>query len=158
MLAVVVVVAVGLVASACTSSQQALPVPPSAPAIHVSLEDRNLVFDTPVPAGRVVFHVRNAGTHPHRFALVPLPDDAPPLEQDLHDDVERPVRRVARIPTLQPGETGMFAVDLIPGQRYGMLDYSTTPDGVQHMMVGVAGEFRAQPAPSPTPSPTPDRR
>lgn len=155
-------VAAALLAAGCTPGAADKPVPGPVPAIQVLIEDDDLAIHGPVPAGRVVFQIRNLGQRPHRLTLFPMPEDAGPIEQEVTDEKQRPVRLLARVSNLQPGNTGTFAADLAAGQRYGLIDYSRAPDGTQHMALGVAGEFRTQqrtrqqghsPAPSPSPPP-----
>lgn len=151
-----------LVAAGCTAGQTAadegLPVPDPVPTVDVELADEELTVEGPVPAGHVVFHVTNTGTRPHRVLLFPLGDDWPPIHEEIANDIDQPVLPHARVPDLEPGETGRFATDLAEGKRYGLIDRSTAPSGEQHLAVGVAGEFTAepQPAPSPTSTPTPE--
>lgn len=147
----------GLLAGCTGAGSSEEPLPPEAATVQVRLADDELSMEGgPVPAGRVVFTVRNVGEHDHRFTLAPIDNDRPPMEQDVADETERPIRQLARVPTLQPGESGTFAVDLAPDQRYAMLDYAEAPDGTQYMDLGVVGEFRTQPRTRPAglPSPT----
>ncbi|MDP8932263.1 MAG: hypothetical protein M3O70_27815, partial [Actinomycetota bacterium] len=39
--------------------------------------------------------------------------------------------------------TGTFAVDLVPGQRYALVCFMTTPDGWGHANLGMTWEARA---------------
>lgn len=157
--AVAALLATVLVAAGCTPGQTASdddPVPDPVPTVDVELADDDLTLDKPVPAGHVVFHVTNSGTRPHRVLLFPLGDDWPPIHEEIANDIDQPVLPRARVPNLEPGETGRFATDLTEGKRYGLIDRSTAPNGTQHLMLGVAGEFTAQPQPTPSPaSPTP---
>lgn len=152
-----------LAAVACSPVESDEPLPPSAPSVKVRLVEYEVIYDEPVPAGRVVFRVENAGKRVHRLALLQLPDDFPPLQEELANDTPRSVSSFARVPDLEPGETGMFAVDLAAGQRYAMVDYSEAPDGTSHARLGLADEFRAGEQPSPGPATprsesTPDAR
>lgn len=150
------VVLAGLLAGCAGAGSSEEPLPPEAATVEVRLADDELSLEgRPVPAGRVVFEVRNVGEHDHRLTLAPIGDDRPPMEQDVADETERPIRQLARVPTLKPGETGTFAVDLAPDQRYAMVDYAEAPDGTQYMDLGVVGEFRTQPAGRSTSSPGP---
>lgn len=151
-----VVAATVLTFAGCFPADTDEPVPPSVPTIDVRLADDNLAFDEPVPAGRVVFRITNTGERDHRLSLFPLPDDAPPIQEEVTDEYERPVRFLARVPNLSPGDTGEFAVDLAADQRYAMVDYSEAPDGTQHMTLGVAGEFTTKDEDPATPSPSQD--
>lgn len=138
------VVASGLAAAGCSGGQAGEPLPPSAPTVEVRLLDNDLAFEEPVPAGRVVFRVENAGEAVHQLALLPLPEDFPPIHEELANDTPRSVRSFARVPSLQPGETGMFAADLAPEQRYALVDFSESSEGRMHAKLGVAAEFRTK--------------
>lgn len=134
--------AVGL-AAGCTSTGTDGPVPEAVPTVEVAVGDQDLSVEGPVPAGRVVFNVRNTGENTHRMVLFPLADDRPPIHDDIADDVERPMQVMAGVPPLAPGETTAFAVDLGDERRYGMVDTIEVADGRQYMDLGVATEFRA---------------
>ena len=95
------------------------------------------------PPGRVVFRVTNAGALPHSLVLVELPEDFPPVDEQLRSDVRRPVANLARVPERPPGSRDTYAVDLIPG-RYAMACFVTDPDGVSHALKGMSSEFRVR--------------
>ena len=80
--------------------------------------------------GRVVFQVVNDGQTVHRMSLVPLPEDLPPIQQQLHGDERRALNTLAAV-----------AVDLLPG-RYAFICFLTDPDGQSHALKGMANEFR----------------
>lgn len=153
----VALVVAGLAAAGCSSGRAKEPVPPPVPRVDVEILDGGLEKPARVPAGRVVFRITNAGRHVHRLALIPLPDDFPPLAEEVANATERTVEFLARVGDIQPGKSGQFAVDLTEGQRYGLVDYSLNPEGVRHLKTGVAGEFvagaRDQPSPSHSPFP-----
>lgn len=146
-------------AAGCASGASTLPLPPSAATVQVRLLDDDLVVDRPVPAGRVIFRITNAGRAAHRLALIPLPEDFPPLEEELANEQGRSAPLQARVPDLPPGAVGMFAADLIAGQRYALVDFSRSAEGTVHARLGVAAEFRpregAGPAASPAGTPSP---
>lgn len=149
-----------LLAVSCSPGQTGGPLPPSTPTVEVDILDDNLTHDEPVPAGRVVFRVTNAGEAGHRLTLVPLPEDYPPILRQLRGDERRSAELLARVPHLQSGESGSFAVDLVEGQRYALVDFSEAADGTMHGRLGVAGEFRAggpdaDPPPTPAPAASP---
>lgn len=142
-----------LTTSGCSPGQTQQPLPPPVPTVEVRLAEYAIEYDRPIPPGRVVFRIHNAGDAVHRLALLPLPDDFPRVEEELANDTPRSVDPFARVPNLAPGETGVFAVDLVPGKRYAMVDYSKTSDGRMQAKLGVAAEFRTQeevPSPSST--------
>lgn len=118
----------------------AAPLPPEPSVIEVWVDEHTVDYDEEVPAGRVVFRVRNAGTDEHRLALIPLPEDMPPIKEQLAGDDRRPVEPLAGISNRGPGELGIFAVDLQPG-RYGLVCLATDEDGTTHARKGEATEF-----------------
>lgn len=132
----------------CSTGDTGQPLPPAVPTVEVRLVEHDVAYDQSIPPGRVVFRVTNAGEHVHRLALLPLPEDFPPIKQQLQGDTRRAGQLQARVPDLQPGETGMFAVDLTEGQRYALVDFSEGPDGTMHGRLGIASEFRASAGPS----------
>lgn len=124
--------------------EQAHAWPPSAPEVEVTMTDYDIeIDDPPVPAGRVVFRVDNAGEDTHRLSVVPLPEDLPPIDEQLHGDERREVTPVAgTIP--RSADTGsVLAVDLEPGRRYALLCYEQLDDGTVHALLGENMEFRA---------------
>lgn len=147
---------VGAVASAvatgCSRSTPASELPQSPPTIEVTMRENSFDYDGPVPEGRVVFRVRNAGRVDHRLTLMPLPEDTPPILEQITGPERRVGARFAGIPTRPPGTTGMFAVDLLPGTRYAMVCYVVDRDGTSHAHKGMVSEFRTSgPAEPPEP-------
>lgn len=116
--------------------------PPTVPEVTVTLQDDAIELDRRVPSGRVVFRVHNAGTVRHRVTLIPLPDDLPPLEEQLAGDERRSVSPLGATNTHPPGEGTAFAVDLEPSQRYGLVCFEKTDDGTVHARTGENAEFR----------------
>jgi hypothetical protein len=94
-----------------------------------------------VPAGRVVLQVVNRGRLVHRMSLVPLPEELPPIDAQLHGDERRVLSTLAAIADTPPGASGSVAVDLTPG-RYAFICFLTDPDGESHALKGMADEFR----------------
>lgn len=137
-----------VVVAGCAAGESQGPVPPAVPTINVQIEEYGLSYTRPIPAGRVVFHIVNTGDHVHRLALLPLSEDVPPILEELRNDTGRSVTLQGRVPNLQPGQTGMFAVDLKKGQRYALVDFSRDPTGRLHGERGIASEFHAGRAPA----------
>lgn len=140
--------------ASCSSSSAGPPLPPSPPVVVVTMRDHRFEHTAAVPAGRVVFKVRNAGRAPHRLTLFPLAEDVPPIEAQLKGGERRSAPRFAGVPTRPPGTAGMFAVDLAPGTRYALVCFVQGPDGKSHALQGMASELRtagplAEPAPEP---------
>ncbi len=135
--------ALGLLATSCVlgGSSSSAPLPPAPPTVTVTMRDYR--FETPgqVPRGRVVFRVENEGTMNHALTLVSLPEDYPPIDEQLRSDVRRGAPTIARVPSWPPGHGSTFAVDLAPG-RYAMVCFVTDPDGVIHGRKGMSAEVR----------------
>jgi hypothetical protein len=106
-------------------------------------------YQAPVVPGRVVFRVVNTGKETHNLIMVPIPDDFPPIDEQLHGDVRRPIYPVAQIFAHKPGTSGTFAVDLVPHQRYAFMCAIAGTDGQPHFLKGMNSEFRAGDAPAP---------
>lgn len=96
-----------------------------------------------VSPGRAVFRIHNAGREAHELIVVALPPDFPPLGQQLRGTERRAVPTIARLPPTEPGETGTFAVDLVPG-RYGLICFVSDFDGAQHASKGMSSELRVE--------------
>lgn len=122
------------------SEQHALP--PGPPRVVVTMEDYRYEFDRTVPAGRVVFEFLNVGLVKHRPVLIPLPEDVPPIEEQIRGEDRRVAAPFAGVPTLEPGERGTFAVDLAPDRRYALVCFERDADGTSHARQGMVSEFR----------------
>lgn len=145
-------VALVVLAGACQPAASRPPPPEGPPVVEVIMTEYRFDYDRPVPAGRVVFRFVNAGQANHRPSLLPLPEDLPPITEQLRGDQRVVAVPFAGISTREPGETGVFAVDLEPGVRYGIICFARGPDGQSHALKGMASEFRAGgPRPAPTP-------
>lgn len=123
------------------------------------MREFRFVYDNPIPAGHVVFEVRNVGKLPHRLSLLPLPEDLPPINEQLKGTERRGLSPFAGVPTRLPGDRGVFAAGLAPGVRYALVCFVVDADGVSHAQKGMSAEFRAGGQPrvldSPLPSPSP---
>ena len=94
-----------------------------------------------IAPGRVVFRIHNAGAEPHSIVLVELPEELPPLAEQLRSDTRRAVANLAQLPERPAGSRDTFAVDLVPG-RYGMVCFVRDADGVSHALKGMTSELR----------------
>lgn len=128
-------------ACALGARSSADPLPPSPATVRVVMTDTSFEFAPDIPAGRAVFEVVNDGTEDHSMTLVNLPEDFPPILEQLRGSERRGTAAVARVPRLAPAERSTFAVDLKPG-RYAMLCLVADPDGTVHATRGHAAEFR----------------
>ncbi len=138
-------VAVAVLLASCQSSPPSAvdaPLPTGAPVVDVTMTDFAFQLRRPVPAGRVVFRVRNAGRVVHRLSMLPLSEDVPPIEQQLRGTHRRAVSPFAGIYDRDPGQHGAFAVDLVRGRRYAFVCFVNGPEG-SHALKGMTVEFRA---------------
>ena len=136
-----IVAACGAALAGASCSGAARPAPSSAPVVDVAMDEYRFDLDGAVPAGRVVFRARNLGRLDHELLLVELPEDFPPVREQLESAKRRAVSNVARVAVRKPGTTGTFAADLVPG-RYAMVCFVQDADGGQHAQKGMSAEFR----------------
>lgn len=115
--------------------------PPERPIVSLTMREYAFDYQQPVPRGQMVFRVVNAGTLNHRLLLAPVPDDYPPVLEQLRGEERRPIEPVAGIPNRPPGDTTTFAANLAAG-RYFMICFVQDPDGRTHAIKGMATEFR----------------
>jgi hypothetical protein len=120
----------------------ASPRPKSSAVVTVTMREYSFSVSHPLPGGRVVFRVRNAGHETHSLLLVPLEDSDPAIAEAVHR-LEPPFRPLGEINPREPGSTGVFAVNLEPGRRYAMICNLDSGDGVSHAFKGMAWEGRA---------------
>ncbi len=114
----------------------------------VTMHDYRFDYDPAIPSGRVVLRIHNAGDAPHHLTLFPLPEDFPPIDEQLRGEQRRFLEPFASIYERAPGDIGTFAVDLEPGTRYAMVCYLEADDGEPHWMKGMVSEFRTPSTPS----------
>ena len=98
-----------------------------------------------VPPGPLVIRATNVGRVAHQLLLVKVPPGVRSLKEQLQGTRRRASHPVAFIPDRQPGQTGMFAVDL-PAGRYGLVCFVPGPDGVPYALKGMSSEFRVRAA------------
>lgn len=129
---------------ACQAGAVERPAAPPSPAVVelTMTEHQYQAMPEEVPPGRVVFRLKNEGSEGHQPTLVALPEDFPPLAEQLAGGERRDVPTVAGNPGIGPGVTGAVAVDLAPGQRYAFICYAKTDDGRDHSRMGMIWEFR----------------
>lgn len=133
-----------VMATSCSApSEPTIPLPAGAPTVVVTMDEYRFDYDPEVPAGRVVFRFDNVGQLPHRATMLPLPDDLPPIDEQLRGTERQVINPFAGIPDRPPGASGTFAVDLLPGVRYAIICFVEDPDGQSHAQKGMASEFRA---------------
>lgn len=138
----VIAAAAFVLTAGCGAGASLKPGVVSSPIVSVTMTGSGFLYRRPVPAGRVVFVVRNVDQVKHELQLVPLPEDMPPVQEQLHGSQRRELAPVAGVPGRAPGQRGVFAVDLIPGARYGLVDTLLDADGQPFALKGMASEFR----------------
>ena len=133
--------AVGAVPACGGSAAPGPPLPPAAQVVEVVMEEYRFVWTPPTRPGRVVLRVRNGGRLAHDLVLAELPDDLPPILEQLRGDTRRHVTPIANLPPRRPGSRTAIAVDLSAG-RYAVICYIKDPDGLVHARKGMGTEFR----------------
>lgn len=117
------------------------------------MREYKFVFKGSVRSGQTLFEIRNDGKLDHTFTLYLLPEDMPPIDQQLRGPVRRPVTSAAHVPLRKPGQSERFVYDLKPGQRYAMICFVIDPDGVNHASKGMSADLRP-PGPPPDSAPS----
>lgn len=128
-------------AGACQAG--ATPLPPRPPHVDVAMDEMSFDHPDTLPAGRIVLEIENVGDLEHRLILIRLPDDFPPIQEQIRGDERRRVAPLAGIPDLPPGAHKRLAADLEPG-RYALVCMHEDPDGVTHAEKGMASEFQVR--------------
>ena len=142
-LAAPVVLGALMLSASCDRQADAAPLPPRPATVNVTMTDFRFELDKAVPRGRVVFRVRNEGKSRHEMDLVSLPEDLPPLDEQLRGTERRAVDAVAVLPAHAPGTTGVIAADLTRG-RYALICFMSDADGEVHALKGMHSEFRVR--------------
>lgn len=120
------------------------PLPGGPQVVTIALEEYRFTYTAPTAPGRVIFRFENKGKLVHQPDMLPLGREVPPIDEQLRGDERVAVAPFAGIPPRNPGETGAFAVDLQPGQRYAFVCFARDPDDDEsHALKGMATEFRA---------------
>lgn len=137
-------VAVGGCRGSDNAQKNRSPLPAAAPVVVVSMGEYSFDYHKTIPRGRAVFRFVNEGRVAHRPALLPLPEDVPPIAEQLRGSKRRTINPFGGVSDRPPGATGTFAVDLQAGRRYALICYARDPDGSSHALKGMASEFRAR--------------
>ena len=109
----------------------------------MTISDSHFTYNPVIRAGRVVFDGRNVGRVAHTMLVFPVGNDYPPVDVQLHGKVRRPVQPFGGT-RVKPGASNSFALDLVRGQRYYMVDFDLDPARVAYALKGLDSEFRAQ--------------
>lgn len=118
------------------------PLPAGPRVVRVDMAEYRFVYEAPAAAGRVLLRVRNTGRVPHTLTVIPLPDDIPPIKEQLAGTERRGIDPFAGTSVQAPGASTSFAVDLAPGVRYAFVCFLGDAAGPSHATLGMASEFR----------------
>lgn len=135
--------AVGLLAAGCRARPTRAALPPPPQIVELTISDTHYAYNPKIHPGRTVFVCRNLGQVTHTALLIPVGEDFPPVDVQLHGSVRRSVQILAGT-GVKPGARGIFAVDLTAGQRYYLEDLNRGPDLQIYAFKGLASEFRAR--------------
>ncbi|MGH9178247.1 MAG: hypothetical protein ACRD0N_06805 [Acidimicrobiales bacterium] len=127
-----------LLLAACERPSDDFPPPPQ--TVQVGMTEYRFDLRAPGAAGRIVFEARNRGSVDHELVLVGVPENLPPIGEQLRSGERVVVPTVARMAPHGPGTRGTFAVDLEPG-RYAVVCFVKDADGEQHDQKGMSAEF-----------------
>lgn len=117
--------------------------PPKPLSVRVTMDEYRFSRVSTIAAGRVVFNFHNDGALRHGPAMIPLPNDVPPIAEQVRGTNRRSVAPVAGIAASPRGSTRPVAVDLAAG-RYAIVCFIVDPDGRSHAVKGMATEFRVR--------------
>lgn len=132
--------ATGLLLSSCSAIGSA-DLPPSPTSVDVTMRDFRYDFDQrAIHRGRVVFRVTNQGPLFHQLALIPIPENLPPIVEQVRGGNRATVTERVGTPPLRAGASDVFAADLHPG-RWAFVCFFIGPEG-SHASKGMAAEFR----------------
>ncbi|MBW3613702.1 MAG: hypothetical protein KY439_00105 [Actinobacteria bacterium] len=144
-LALAAVVVGGCTTTTTTGAGTSDDLPPAPTIIEAVEQDHGYVLSrSEVPAGRVVFQRVNRSGLAHDLSLVEMPEDMPPIGEQLKGATRRVVSGLATLPSHPPGSRDAFAVDLTPG-RYGLICWERDGTSVPHAHMGMAVELRVRP-------------
>lgn len=133
-----------VVTAGCTEVRDAgAALPPPPPVVLVRMDDYSFQYEDAIPAGRVVFRTVNVGKVSHNLALLPVSDELPPIDEQLHGHERAFIAPFAGVRARAPGQSASFAVDLVEDQRYAFICTLLTRERESHALKGMNGEFRA---------------
>lgn len=138
-----IVYVLALLTSSCGGGSANAPLPPSPHVVAVHMREYAFGYDRSIAPGRTVFRVRNTGRLRHDLVLIPLPNDFPPIDVQLHSRTRRAIASVAHLPPVRPDRSGTFAVDLTPG-RYAMVSFVAEGNRKSDALQGMSSEFRVR--------------
>lgn len=131
-----------LVLAGCRTSEGRAALPDSPSVVDVAMHDYRFDHQSTIPAGRVLFRIRNVGGVRHSLTLLPLTEDMPPIQEQLRGNERRFIIPQAVIKALLPGSRTTLAVELVPGGRYALVCFVKDDQGVSHALQGMASELR----------------
>jgi hypothetical protein len=136
-------VGVALAASCGGGDGDDAPLPPRAQVLEVAMKEYRFGYRPPSSPGRVVLSAKNNGKLRHEVVLLELPEDFPPIKEQLAGENRRAVGTLAYTKPVRPGRRGVLAVDL-KRARYAMVCLQQAGHGRRHAERGMATEFRVR--------------
>lgn len=135
--------AMSVLVVSCSGSSRGAPLPAPPSIVKVRMANDRFIYKPPTSTGRAVFSVTNADKVNHRLTLIPIDDDVPPIDEQLHSTSRRQAQPEAQSLILHPGQAEAFAIDVVPGQRYALVCFLHEPgDPVIYALKGMNSEFR----------------
>lgn len=129
-----------IIASACQKQSA----PPVRQEVTVIGNDYAFQLPDSLPAGRTVFHFKNAGKVDHEMFMVPLKPGVNPAKAlelvNAGKNADSVFDRVAGVLLAKRGTNagGALEVDLLPGRTYALFCWFTDgPDKPQHYKLGM---------------------
>jgi len=114
--------------------------------LTVRLHDHGFQLTAPVPSGRPLFHVRNAGSEPHQMLIVRLPEGANEFRQRAWITAgsrgESPGEPFGGVLELAPAGEAWFRAPLKPG-RYILICGEQEEEG-RHFDLGMIYRFEIE--------------
>lgn len=134
-----------LAAGAVSCASSTAPLPPSAPLVEISFREFRI---DPLPGevakGRIVLRVTNNGALSHRLLVIPLPEDFPPVLEQVRGQARRHVDPLAAMPSIGKGRSRSLAVDLAPGRYALVCPLTDSRTHEAHARRGMAAEIRVR--------------
>jgi len=125
-----------------------VPIPASATAVDLSLQEYAFVYDkASITSGNLAFRVKNIGRENHEVALAKIPANVDLLELLQMEDEDIPGFEFIGQAEFDSGQesTLVFTGPLAAG-RYAMVCFFESPQGVPHAFLGMVSEFNIGPA------------
>jgi plastocyanin len=116
--------------------------------VEVQAVEYGFVLPETLPAGETTFAFKNNGKEPHQLILVPLLDDAPPVEDLIKLSQKEGAKYFKGRPSetsAKPGEEGKPLEVTLEAGRYGYVCFVRTKESKKpHAFLGMYGELTVE--------------